>query len=431
MANILTPVDVYKLVNDIQKQATGQVSIQAVDTSSFVAVGEAILRTGTENTLNAISTVLMRTIISRRPYDNKLGILEGSSERWGAVIRKLNFFDLEFEESTAYNATNATTGASQAPLTDGQSVDMYTIKKPKTLQINFTGTKVLQNHYTVFRDQLAQAFRSESEFASFIEGFLVNWSNMMEQKKENEDRLVLINAITGKYAMSNYCVDLVAEFNTKYGTTYTRDQLLTTYLTDFAKFVSARVKTDSKRLENRTISYHANLSSYPGILRHTPKRNQKMIMYSPLFIDIEANVYSTIFNPSYLGVGAFKEITYWQEPTHPTEVKGKPNILNVVNGESTTASEAVVFDYVLGILYDDEFMGTNYQFETSVTTPLNAAGLYYNVFTHVRKNYWTDYTENAIVYYLGAGGSPATPDSSEVETTNSTKKSTKKVEVSE
>ena len=76
-------------------------------------------------------------------------------------------------------------------------------------------------------------------------------------------------------------------------------------------------------------------------------------------------------------------------------------------------------------------MGTNYQFETSVTTPLNAAGLYYNVFTHVRKNYWTDYTENAIVYYLGAGGAPANSETPEVETTNSTKKSTAKVAASE
>ena len=58
MANSLTPRDAHALMEAVVKQATGE-AISILDTSTFTAVGEKLLRTGTENTLNAISTVLV------------------------------------------------------------------------------------------------------------------------------------------------------------------------------------------------------------------------------------------------------------------------------------------------------------------------------------------------------------------------------------
>lgn len=47
MARTLTPIDVYAIVNAMVEEATGQqATLQAVDTSSFIAAGETILATG-------------------------------------------------------------------------------------------------------------------------------------------------------------------------------------------------------------------------------------------------------------------------------------------------------------------------------------------------------------------------------------------------
>ena len=86
MANTLTPIDVYELVNEIAKEATGQEQLQAVDTTTFVSVGETLLRMQPENTLNAISSVLARTIFSIRPYKSSLDIMVVDTQRWGAII---------------------------------------------------------------------------------------------------------------------------------------------------------------------------------------------------------------------------------------------------------------------------------------------------------------------------------------------------------
>ena len=399
MANLLTPVDVYALMNDVVSQATGRTDLAVVDTTTFASVGEIILRTGTENTLNAISTVIGKTIFSVRPYKGKLESLRVAQQRWGGQVRKIiNLYD-EAEKSDDWN-----TDVAQNALADGGSVDMYKIRKPKALQLNFYGTKVLQKHITRFRDQLSLAFHSEDEFIRFIDSVMVEFSNEIELLNEAESRTTLLNFMAGISSMGLTEVDLVAEYNNEYGTQYTRAQLLSTYIESFMKFVAAEIKIYSSRLTDMSTLYHANLTGYNKIMRHTPKERQKMVMYEPIFIKTQAEVYSGLFNPDYLDIGSFEGVNYWQSQSTPTAINVKPNILDVATGASKDAETAVDLDYVLGILFDEEACGVMPQFDYPSTTPFNSAGGYYNIYMHWRFNSYCDYTENAVLFVLGQGG---------------------------
>ena len=399
MANLLTPVDVYALMNAVVSQATGRTDLAVVDTTTFSSVGEIVLRTGTENTLNAISTVIGKTIFSVRPYKGKLESLRVAQQRWGGQVRKIiNLYD-EAEKSDDWN-----TDVSQNALDDGNSVDMYKIRKPKAVQLNFYGTKVLQKHITRFRDQLSLAFHSEDEFIRFIDSVMVEFSNEIELLNEAESRTTLLNFMAGISSMGLTEVDLVAEYNNEYGTQYTRAQLLSTYIESFMKFVAAEIKIYSSRLTDMSTLYHANLTGYNKIMRHTPKERQKMIMYEPIFIKTQAEVYSGLFNPEYLDIGSFEGVNYWQSQSTPTAINVKPNILDVASGASKDADTAVNLDYVLGILFDEEACGVMPQFDYSSTTPFNSAGGYYNMYMHWRFNSYCDYTENAVLFVMGEGG---------------------------
>ena len=399
MANVLTPVDVYALMNAVVSQATGRTDLAVVDTTTFSSVGEIVLRTGTENTLNAISTVIGKTIFSVRPYKGKLESLRVAQQRWGGQVRKIiNLYD-EAEKSDDWN-----TDVTQNALDDGASVDMYKIRKPKALQLNFYGTKVLQKHITRFRDQLSLAFHNEDEFIRFIDSVMVEFSNEIELLNEAESRATLLNFMAGISSMGLTEVDLVAEYNNEYGTTYTRAQLLSTYIESFMKFVAAEIKIYSSKLTDMSTMYHANLTGYNKIMRHTPKERQKMVMYEPIFIKTQAEVYSGLFNPDYLDIGSFEGVNYWQSQATPTAINVKPNILDVATGASKDADVAVDLDYVLGILFDEEACGVMPQFDYSSTTPFNSAGGYYNMYMHWRFNSYCDYTENAVLFLLGAGG---------------------------
>lgn len=399
MANVLTPVDVYALMNAVVSQATGRTDLAVVDTTTFASVGEIVLRTGAENTLNAISAVIGKTIFSVRPYKGKLESLRVAQQRWGGQVRKIiNLYD-EAEQSTDWN-----TDIAQNALDDGRSVDMYKIRKPKAVQLNFYGTKLLQKHITRFRDQLSLAFHNEDEFIRFIDSVIVEFSNEIELLNEAKSRATLLNFMAGISSMGLTEVDLVAEYNNEYGTQYTRAQLLTTYIESFMKFVAAEIKIYSGRLTDMSTLYHANLTGYNKIMRHTPKERQKMVMYEPIFIKTQAEVYSGLFNPEYLDIGSFEGVNYWQSQSTPTSIKVKPNILDVATGASKDAEVAVELNYVLGILFDEEACGVMPQFDYSSTTPFNSAGGYYNMYMHWRFNSYCDYTENAVLFVLGEGG---------------------------
>ena len=399
MANVLTPVDVYALMNAVVSQATGRTDLAVVDTTTFASVGEIVLRTGTENTLNAISTVIGKTIFSVRPYKGKLESLRVAQQRWGGQVRKIiNLYD-EAEKSDDWN-----TDVAQNALDDGNSVDMYKIRKPKAVQLNFYGTKVLQKHITRFRDQLSLAFHSEDEFIRFIDSVMVEFSNEIELLNEAESRATLLNFMAGISSMGLTEVDLVAEYNNEYNTQYTRAQLLSTYIESFMKFVAAEIKIYSSKLTDMSTLYHANLTGYNKIMRHTPKERQKMVMYEPIFIKTQAEVYSGLFNPEYLNIGSFEGVNYWQSQATPTAINVKPNILDVATGASKDAVTAVNLEYVLGILFDEEACGVMPQFDYSSTTPFNSAGGYYNMYMHWRFNSYCDYTENAVLFVLGEGG---------------------------
>lgn len=401
--------DAYQIMNELASQALASTPIKAVDTSSFVAVGEAVLKTGYENTLKSLGVVYSKTIFSVRPYKSRFWSMEVSEDRWGAIIRKINFLYSEAEPSQHVN-TDLITGTDTVPNTifeDGNSVDMYKMALPKTMQLNFYGQQALQKHITRFIDQLDTAFRSEAEFMQFNTGVMVEFFNEIEIMDEAKARAVVLNRIAGMAYMNIGVVDLVAEYNKEFGTSYTREQLLSTNLSDLMRYMAGVIKTYSSRLEDIQLSlYHANVGG-KMIPRHTPKARQKMLMYAPLFYKAESEVYSSIFNPQYLDIGAFEGVNYWQSQDDPTRVDIIPSILNTTTGAMEKAPGQVNIPYVVGLLYDEEGMGWYPKFTRSIATPVNAAGAYWNLYYHWLFSAYNDYTENAVLFVLGDGGTAA------------------------
>lgn len=404
MANTFTKQDVYSIMNGLTAQVMGANStLTVVDTSSFVTVGETLLRTSAEGTLNAISELCVRTIFSIRPYKRKLDILDTDELAWGGMVRKLTPLYKELEKSNDNN-----TNLDDDQLDDGESIDPWKINKPKLIQTNFIGVNTIQKSLTQFtQSQLNVAFRSEEEFISFLGMVMTQFTNEIEKTQEDERRGALLNYI-GASTKCNMVVDLVDEFNKTYGdengpAEYTREDLLTTYFENFVKYVIAKINKDSEMLTEYSFKYHMNLTDYNPIPRHTPKSEQRMIFYEPFFIDAKANVYSSLFNPELLQIGDYEKINFWQNIDNPTSVKVKSNYLGS-DGKATTDSSGIEHEYVLGLLYDREAMGIRNIFESTATTPLNARGLYYNIFYHAQSKPYCDMTENGIVYILGEGG---------------------------
>lgn len=397
----LTPVDVYQIVNELSKQAVGQNAPKAVDLSTFMSVGETILRTGVENTLNAISLVQCRTIFAVRPYSGRFKTSYRPSWDFDRIARKLTPLMSDCEQSQNWN-----TQLTPNQLADGQSIDMYKINAPKWLQFNFYGSQTLQKHITRFINQMRDAFCSPEQMAEFWSATMLEFSNEIVMANDAKTEANLIGYIAGLYQMNQTNVfDFVNEYNLENGTEYTRQELLQSYTESFFKYIAETIKILSSRLVDNTVNYHASVDGYQKILRHTPKSFQRLLMYEPLMIKLRTNVLPGVFNPDLLNIGEYESINFWQNPNDPTRIIAKPNILNTATGASTAGTEQNI-PYVVGLLYDRDAFGVLPILQNTRSTPVNAAGEYWNLFVHWLFKSYVDYTENAILFVLGDGGAP-------------------------
>lgn len=388
MANDLSFTQSAIILNSLLEQAQGKASITAVNETQFVAQAQIALKIGYEGMMNALSQVLSRTIFSTRVYSRKLKGLNADAIRFGNHVRKINIVDGEFEED------------SRQSLTDGQSIDQWTVNKPKALQMNFYGENIYQVSKTFFRDQLNVAFSSSSEFGSFVSAVLQNVSNMVEQKHEITAKATLNNLIAGKsVADTDNVIYLITEYKTEKGISDDsfnyRDP---DNFPDFARWLFGYIETLSDKLTDRGIMYHMNVSG-KEINRHTPKEDQILYLFGPIMNAIDKEVKSITFNEELLKVIDYEKINYFQSPKDPQKIIVKPNYIDNT-GALVNSNSNVTIDNILGVLFDREAAGYTTVNTWSQSTPMNAKGGYTNTFWHFTDRPWLDLTENAIVLIL-------------------------------
>lgn len=386
--NVLNFNQVSTLLAEIVGQATGSRVMAPIDTNEFVSVGQTALLAGTDNIINAISQVLSRTIFSVRPYNAKFAGMRVTAEQFGAITRKLVSIDNPLEDDDRFS------------LVDGQSVDMYVVKKPSVLQLNFYGFNVYQQSVTIFRDQLNVAFEGPSQFGEFITMVMQNISDQLEQADEELSRQCIVNMAAGVIVGGSpaQVVNVLATFNQETGSSATVNTIFTpAVFPGFAKWLYGYIERISDKMESRGTAYHVNLTGKP-IMRHTPKSEQRLYMLSDVMTRIKTEVLSDVYNEFLLRLGDYEPVSYWQNILHPNSIETTPVYLRadgtLVEAEEPT--EAIL----IGILADREAFGTVNMNEWMAPTPFNARGGYYNMFWHQEKKYWNDFTENCVVFYI-------------------------------
>lgn len=374
----------------VLSQAQGGVAVSTpVNTSDFVTVQQTALKVGYDALNTAISQVLARTIFSARPYNRKLQILEADSIVWGAHVRKINYIDGTLENDPAYS------------LTDGQAVDMYTVKKPKVVQTNFYGFNTFNYHQSIYRDQLQPALRGPEEWAGFLGGLMQHIQNLMEKTHEESARMTVANMIgsVNTLAQPGSVIHLITEYNAFSGESVTPATVFDpTIFPGFAKWLFGRLKTMSQMMSERvTDMFHANPAA-GKIPRQTAVADQRLIVLADNFNQVDANVLSTIFNDQYLRTIPREEVTFWQNIQQPRDVNVTAGYMDLTTGEATSA--AVHLTNVFGILYDRDAMGYTTFGESYEVTPYNVAGKYWNHYWSFQDRYWNDTTENAVILLL-------------------------------
>ena len=390
--NTMTFEQAAAILNNIKAQVTGETGLAPVDANEFVSVATKTIAAGYEPVLRAITQMVTRTIFSIRPYEAQFRGILMDSQKWGAIVRKLAVSDQDWDDNEEFS------------LTDGQSVDMFKVRKPNVLQLNYYGAITYQRHYTIFKDQLDSAFSGPDEFSRFMTMVVQNCMDIIEQSREATARATVANFIAGKVAAagatgSDGVVHLVTEYNAETGESLTSTSIYAPEnIGNFVKWVYARLGDLTQLMTERSQKFQIQVTGHV-LNRHTPLPRQKVYLFSKFLEEINARVKADTFHDTYMELSDVEAISFFQSIEDRQKINTTPAYL-LPDGTIGEAEDPVTVSNILGVIFDEDALGYTVMHETSATSPLNAAGLYWNVFYHYLIRYYNDFTEKGIVLLL-------------------------------
>lgn len=427
MPLLMTPVDVAAFANAWVEQATGSnPNLTTADTTSLTSVGETLMRTGVENTLGSLYILMGNLWVNTKKYVGKARIVRAlNTGVYTHRLAMISYYSKKAIPSGYWNtdvfpknfAPGATNGQELDPITGNpvSSKSMWEQNPALCIETFYQGAKVLDFEApTMYLDKLEMAFRGVGEFRAFVNGAMEEFTNDMEQYQESFDREILVSAIACDIDMENdrpeSVIHAVTEFNQKFRTSYTADELLTTYSRDFYSWLASKINNTIDRMEERSVLFHwSPTKTIDGvdydILRFCDRKSLKWAVYSPTFNDLETYVLPEVFHDELLKIdtGKFEKFTYWQNINAPDSIDITPAI-NDTDSTSATYMQQISGNRVqakpLMYIFDDRRILTDIQFKRALSSPVEARRGFYNVFHHWSFNHISDTTMPSVVVLL-------------------------------
>lgn len=400
---------IYTIVNEVNAEAFGSEAIDVIDAQGLISLGDTVLSStgNTEAFLNTLVQRIGRTIISFRQYRNKLADMVVNDFEYGAILQKIRVHLTDAETDPAY------------ALTDGQSVDPWTINKPDVEQKLFVTRTPYMFHVTIARKQLKEAFLSESAMGAFIGAVFGQVRNSIEVSLENLGRLCIANMMAEFTPFTPEAGDEPEAGDDTPATTLNHEvALCTLYNTargyhgvipgeggaadtpasagyveadtclfdeDFLRFAVKTMKSYSDNFTDMSTLYNDG-----EIETFTPREDQRLKVLSSFERALETVVQYSAFNEEMVRLNAFATLNFWQSAQTADTVKV----------ERASDGVAVTIQNVVGVLYDRDALGIYKRDEDVLTTPVNAKGLYYNTFYHQIELWFNDTSENFVFFTL-------------------------------
>ena len=375
---------IFNIVNDVAKQTFGEKAISVVDTSTLVALGDAVLKSdeNTENFTNTLVDRIGRTVFSTRAYttDNAEGMVREPFE-YGCILQKI-YVDLpDAKENNSWEIGKGNYTPTFAP-----------VIKPTLKQKLFNKQTTWEIDVTIPDFMFRTAFTSATEMAVLIDAIFTSMENMMQIALENNKNLTRANFIASKLHSNKPCgaINLLHLYNTLTSQTLTVDACMRDL--GFLKWSTQQINLWAKRLSKMSTLF--NDESYK---RFTPQSD--LIVNVLQDYDSAINSYlqsDTYHNEMTKIASSYSTVPYWQGSglNYTFEDTSK---IDVKIDETTTITESGI----IAVLYDRDAMGVTIT-ERRGTTQRNNKDEYTDYFNKATYGYFNDLSENGIVFYVKA-----------------------------
>lgn len=370
---------IYSIVNGAVSQAIGESALSSLDTTDLVSLGTVVLSssTNTEAFLNTLAQRIGRTIYRFRDYNNKFKDMVISDMEFGAIMQKVRVKMPEAVSDPTYS------------LADGEAIDHYTVAKPTAQQKLFVTRTPYMFKITIQRETLKEAFLSVEAMGSFIALIFGEVRNAIELSLEELGRLTMSVAMSETSDSNRQRVHLVTEYNTEYGLEGDDALDATTALhsDSFMRFAIMRINHTIDNMQDMSVLY------CDGVMpTFTNKENMRIRVLSGFQRRLETVTEYAAFHDQFTSIDAqYSTVNFWQSEQTP----GSIDIL-----VRPSMGDRVQISNIVACIHDRDAFGIYQIDENVLTTPVNAAGQYYNQFWHEKQARFVDTSENLVIFIL-------------------------------
>lgn len=394
---------IYDIVNVAAEMVLGEKAITAVNTTSFVSLGEQLEKLNMRDKFNnALHDVIGRTQIAttRSTKDDNADGMFKDGFTWGTILRKLYVDIGDAMENPAFEIGDSNFTPKYAP-----------IYKPTIKQYFFTKTGTFEYGVSIPDDLYDSAFHSEEEMAVLIAAILQALQNSFDRAIRNLKRLCratyIANVLNNKDVRGVDLLNGTGGYNTIKGKSLTPEEAILDV--DFGIWSAMTISQYSNWLEDESAIY--NLA---GNIRRTPKDYQVLTLLSNYSTALRYITKSNVFHEEFVTLPYFNEVNFWQGigTTHSFKDVSTVSIeIEGTNSDGQPTTTDLTYPYVIGFIYDIEAMGVTISKEKDKSQ-------YYpheeftNHWKKAHKGFFNDMSENAIVFYMSeTTPAPVTPPS--------------------
>lgn len=377
---------IYEFVNDTVKEVLGDEALVQEDLSNIVDIGNAVFDGNAfDKYVRSLVNHIGRVIFVNRKYNGSAPSVLMDGWEYGSILQKISSEMPEAEENESWE------------LIDGASYDPNIFRKPVAEQKFFNKKTTFEIDRSITEKQVKQSFSSAEQLNGFIsmlynevdKAMTVMTDNLIMRTINNFIGETLHNAFpNGTYTGTHIrAVNLLAEYNTQYGTQLTKDKCMVDPA--FIRFAAYRMGLYKDRLARISTLFNVG-----GAQRFTPNDMLHFVTLSDF--NTAANIFlqSDVYHNDYVRLPKSETIPFWQGSGTDYSFSNV-SAINV----KTTSGDTVSIDGVLGAMFDRDALGVA-NFERRITTNYNPKAEFTNYFYKQDAQYFNDLNENFVVFFV-------------------------------
>lgn len=381
---------IYELVNDAIKQATGEENLLKEDLGNVVDVGDTLAnRSGYDNYVRALNDKIGKTIFHDRSYMGRIPSVFRDSWEYGSILEKISFEMPEATENESWE------------LEDRTSYDPNIFYKPKVSTKFFNKKRTFEIPLSITEMQVKSSFRNAAQLNSFVSGLRNYVNNAMRLALENLT-MKTINNFTGQIiydansgsslssVSTNTCVNCLYLYNQASGQSLTTTNCM--HSPDFIRFTANIMKNYQDYLTSPTVLFNKGQQ-----VRFTPTDKLHTILLSQFKNAAETYLYGN--------KDEFKADEYSKLPQAETVVKwqGVNSSFSFSDASTiyikTASGNDVQQSGILGVMYDYDALGVMCE-NPRVTTNYNPKAEFWSEWHKFDAQYFNDFNENFVVFLI-------------------------------